>query len=88
MRQQLAALHSDREEQLAAPVRVAESRLEKWVAERTRLADKRDAAHRTLDLRHVERHAEAGRELAASLQVTGEPGVRVLAVVVPKGEAK
>lgn len=88
MRQQLDTLRRDRADQLAAPVWVAEGRLEKWVAERTRLADKRDPAHRTVQLRHVERHAKAGRELAASLEVTGEPSVRVLTVIVPKEDSR
>lgn len=88
MRGRLQALHRERADQLAAPMWVAESRLEKWVAERTKLAENRDPAHRTVRLRHVERYAAAGRELASSLEVTGEPGVRVLTVIVPKGEAR
>jgi hypothetical protein len=88
LRLQLAVLHRDRAEHLATPVRVAQSRLEKWLAERTRLADKRDQARRTRELRDIERHAKAGKELAASLEVTGEPGVRVLAVIVPRGQAQ
>lgn len=87
MRVRLDEVRKAQAQELAAPVWQAETRLEAWLAERTRLAEGREPGRRARELRHVERYAHDAKELVASLEVTGESGVRVLAVIVPREEA-
>ncbi|WP_243790790.1 SNF2-related protein [Saccharopolyspora gloriosae] len=88
MRAHLKRVEDKHSDVLFAPVWQAEGELELWESQRRKRAENREPQQRKKELDHIEDVGEGVRVSLKGLWSSGTPGVRVLAVVVPRERAE